>query len=106
MSQGDKEKLDECLDEFAARLPAKAGQFTRWITSPSATVVRIPVGGVLIAGGVVGFLPILGFWMVPLGLAVIAQDVPALRPPMTRMLGWINRKLPEPRDSEGGRRPD
>jgi hypothetical protein len=41
---------------------------------------------------VVGFLPILGFWMIPLGLAVLAQDVPVIRPPLARVVAWINRK--------------
>ena len=27
-------------------------------------------------GGVFGFLPVLGFWMFPLGLAFIALDIP------------------------------
>jgi hypothetical protein len=100
MNPNDKEKLDDCLDQFASRLPDKAGRFTRWITRSSSTVIRIPIGGALIAGGVAGFLPILGFWMVPLGLVVIAQDVPFLRPPMIRVLGWINTKLPERRMSD------
>ncbi len=26
-------------------------------------------------GGVFGFLPILGFWMIPLGLAIAALDI-------------------------------
>ena len=42
--------------------------------------------------GVVGFLPILGFWMVPLGLAVLAQDVPVLRRPMAWLVAKINGK--------------
>ena len=36
---------------------------------------RWPVGLVLIALGFVGFLPIIGFWMIPLGIAVAAMDV-------------------------------
>ena len=41
---------------------------------------RLPIGLVLMAGGFVGFLPILGFWMIPLGAAVAALDVrPAWR---------------------------
>jgi len=48
----------------------------------------------LIVSGIVGtFLPILGFWMVPLGLALLAIDLPFLRPPLTRILAFINRKL-------------
>jgi hypothetical protein len=30
-------------------------------------------------GGVFGFLPILGFWMLPLGVALIALDLPFTR---------------------------
>ncbi|MDJ0994821.1 MAG: hypothetical protein QNI90_14690 [Dinoroseobacter sp.] len=36
-------------------------------------------GLLLILGGVLGFLPVLGFWMIPLGLAVAALDVAPLR---------------------------
>jgi hypothetical protein len=64
----------------------------RKVRSPEAAPYRIPVGIALTAGGVVGFLPILGFWMVPLGLAVLAHDVPVMRPPMARLLANINGK--------------
>ena len=37
--------------------------------------LRWPVGLVLIALGFVGILPILGFWMIPLGIAVAAMDI-------------------------------
>ena len=30
----------------------------------------------LIIGGMFGFLPILGFWMIPVGLLLIALDIP------------------------------
>jgi hypothetical protein len=43
--------------------------------------------------GFLGFLPILGFWMVPLGLALIAIDVPFLRGPLAAALGMVSRKL-------------
>jgi hypothetical protein len=33
--------------------------------------------------------------MAPLGLALMAEDVPFLRPPMARLFAWINRKLPD-----------
>ena len=36
-------------------------------------------GLLLMAGGVFGFLPVLGFWMIPAGLAFIALDIPPLR---------------------------
>ncbi|MFD1194048.1 hypothetical protein ACFQ3C_05155 [Seohaeicola saemankumensis] len=37
--------------------------------------VRLVLGLLLIAGGFLGFLPVLGFWMIPLGLGVAALDV-------------------------------
>lgn len=41
--------------------------------------VRSLVGVLLMVGGVFGFLPIVGFWMLPLGLAFIALDIPWTR---------------------------
>ena len=37
--------------------------------------LRLVAGLLLIIGGVLGFLPVLGFWMIPLGVAVAALDV-------------------------------
>jgi hypothetical protein len=84
---------DEELDRLQQHLPRWAARCVRWGRSPSSGWVRIPVAVLLVVGGVLGFLPILGFWMVPLGLAMIAQDVPFLRPPLAKLLGFINRKL-------------
>ena len=40
--------------------------------------LRLALGLVLIMGGILGFLPILGFWMIPLGLAVAWLDIRAI----------------------------
>ncbi len=48
--------------------------------------LRTLLGLVLMVAGVFGFLPILGFWMLPLGVAFIALDVPPLR---RRLLRWL-----------------
>ncbi|WP_245819018.1 hypothetical protein [Marivita hallyeonensis] len=37
--------------------------------------LRLVLGLLLIVGGILGFLPVLGFWMIPLGFAVAALDV-------------------------------
>jgi len=39
------------------------------------------------AGGLAGFLPILGFWMFPLGVALVIADFPPLR---RRLERWLN----------------
>jgi hypothetical protein len=51
--------------------------------------VRSLLGLLFLVGGTLGFLPILGFWMVPAGLALIALDLPPLR---RRLLAWIDRQ--------------
>jgi hypothetical protein len=64
---------------------------------PANRAVRITIGVVLvIAGGLFGFLPILGYWMVPLGLVILSIDVPAIRRLRRRsevaVLRWWNAK--------------
>lgn len=49
-------------------------------------LVRIPLALVLIPGGLLGFLPVLGFWMLPAGLMLLAVDVPAMRPAISATL--------------------
>ena len=89
--------LDEELDRLLERLPDRAVRVMRKVRAPEAATYRIPVGVALTVGGVFGFLPVLGFWMAPLGLAMLAQDVPVMRRPAARLVRAINRKLPKPR---------
>src|SRR6188508_959977 len=84
--------LDEELDQLQARVPHRVSKVMEKVRSPSAKPFRIPLGIALTVGGVVGFLPILGFWMIPLGLAVLAQDLPVMRPPLAWALKKINGK--------------
>ena len=51
----------------------------RTIALPENQIVRLTIGGLLVVGGLLGFLPVLGFWMLPLGFVVLATDVPAVR---------------------------
>jgi hypothetical protein len=88
-----KARLNQELDRLQPHLPGWGVRWLRRIRGRAATMVRIPAGIVLILAGFVGFLPILGFWMVPLGLALLALDVPFLRGPLARVLAWINAKL-------------
>lgn len=49
-------------------------------------------GIVLVILGPFGFLPVLGFWMLPLGLGLIALEVPPWR---RRLLRWFERRRPQ-----------
>ena len=42
--------------------------------------VRLPFGFVLMLGGIFSFLPVLGIWMLPLGIMLLAVDIPLIRP--------------------------
>jgi membrane-bound ClpP family serine protease len=91
-----KERLDREFERLHPHLPDWAGRLLQWIRKPTAMLVRIPLAILLVIGGFLGFLPILGFWMVPLGLALIAIDVPVIRHPLARLLslvtGWLDRR--------------
>src|SRR5215204_3495398 len=65
MTRDHEQDLDEHLERFGRRLPAWAARLIGWLWKPAARWVRLPVAIVLILAGIVGFLPVLGFWMVP-----------------------------------------
>lgn len=50
-----------------------------WARHRVAPGLRSLLGVLLMIGGVLGFLPVLGFWMFPLGVAFVALDVPLTR---------------------------
>ena len=59
-----------------------------WAKTKVPAGLRSVVGVVFMVGGAFGFLPILGFWMLPLGLALIALDLPPTRKIIER---WMER---------------
>ena len=87
---------DAPLRRLLAGRPAPGRRAMDWLRRPGAGWARIPLGAVLVVGGLLGFLPILGFWMVPAGLLLLAEDIPALRRPTMRALGaaqgWWDRR--------------
>jgi fatty acid desaturase len=87
------DNLNKQLDTLNTHLPDWMSRSVDRVRRPGAVWVRVPLAIVLIIGGFAGFLPILGFWMVPLGVALLALDVPFMRAPLAKLLRWINRKL-------------
>lgn len=64
-------------DRWAAlRMKIKRGLV--WIRANVPPGLRLVLGLLLMVGGVFGFLPVLGFWMIPLGVAVAALDIKPL----------------------------
>ena len=87
-----KAEIDRHFAWFESRLPARPAKFVGWLRQPSSKLIRIPLALLLMLGGVFSILPILGLWMLPLGLLLIAQDVPFLEKPVAQSLGWLERK--------------
>ncbi len=54
--------------------------------------MRRAAGVVLIAGGLPGCLPVLDFWMLPLGVIVPSDDIPWLRRQRRRLGVWWQRR--------------
>lgn len=85
---------DPRLDALVHRLPPRLASSVDYLLQPSSRWVRIPSGALLVVGGVLSFLPVLGIWMLPLGLALLAEDVPALRASRSNVFDWIERRKP------------
>jgi hypothetical protein len=82
------------LERLIHRLPPRIRSGVHLVRQPSGRWLRIPVGSLLIFGGILGFLPLVGFWMLPLGLALLADDVPLLRSFRSRILDWVEHRHP------------
>lgn len=70
----------------------KTGALKR-IRLPHSKLGRLIVGMALVIGGILGFLPVLGFWMIPLGLAVLSVDIPWVRRRRRRLQVWWGKRF-------------
>ena len=90
---GAKPDFHAEMDRLQDHLPGWAGRHIGRLRHPDAVWVRAPTGVALTAGGVLSILPVLGLWMVPVGLALLAHDVPPMRKPIARVLRFTNGKI-------------
>ena len=66
-------------DEASVRKAHRIAVMGRDMPLPASRGLRIATGAALVLGGTVGFLPIVGFWMIPLGLLVLSVDLGPVR---------------------------
>lgn len=81
------------LDRAERHLPGPLAAWLAHLRQPSASWLRVPLGVLFVLGGVFSFLPVLGVWMLPVGLMLLAIDFALLRRPTARMIiagerGW------------------
>jgi hypothetical protein len=70
----------------------KISVFGRKISMPHSRPLRIAIGAMLVFLGIFGFLPILGFWMIPLGLLVLSHELASIRRQRRRFVVWWERR--------------
>jgi hypothetical protein len=98
LSQGSKGRtrtpdLDDQLDRLEGICPAYLAKAIHFLRAPGLRWLRTTAGILLIIGSFLWFLPILGLEMFPIGLMLIAIDVPFLRGPVARMIAWCERAV-------------
>jgi hypothetical protein len=66
--------------------------FGRELAMPQSRALRIAIGVLLVLFGLLGFLPVLGFWMVPLGVLILSYEFAAVRRFRRRSVVWWERR--------------
>lgn len=75
-------RLNRQFDRLQRRVPGFVARMLARIRRPGARWIRIPLGLLFVLGGVFSFLPVLGIWMLPLGLLLLALDLVFLQGPV------------------------
>ncbi|MFV3127283.1 hypothetical protein [Niveispirillum sp. KHB5.9] len=84
-----EDELNAAYDRLERELPPAAVRVLEWLRSPRARRVRLVLGMLLICAGFLWFLPIVSIEMLPVGLLLIAIDVPFLRRPIAAFVMWL-----------------
>ncbi len=79
-------------EDVADPRPVRVTIMGREIVLPRSRALRIALGVGLVALGIFGFLPVLGFWMIPLGLLVLSYEFAAVRRRRRKFVVWWNRR--------------
>lgn len=82
MNEKERRRLARQIEALGRKMPFLRKP-SRALMRRGWGVVRIPFALLMIAGGMLSFLPVLGIWMLPLGLLFLAVDVPLLQKPMS-----------------------
>jgi hypothetical protein len=86
---GDLEGILEPTEKISRPKVKIAG---RHFHLPGSRWMRVILGILLVIGGLLGFLPILGFWMIPVGLLILSIDIPFVRRGRRRLSVWWGRR--------------
>ena len=82
---------DARVAHLLAKLPGRIQSGVGWLREPPRRWLRLGAAVLLILGGFLAVLPIFGLWMLPLGLALMSDDIPWLKVPLEKLARGIER---------------
>ena len=88
----DKQLLNRAFEGLERETPDTVTHILRWIRAPRSRWIRLPLGILCIIASFFWFLPVVGLEFFPIGLLLIAEDVPFLRRPAARMMLLLEEK--------------
>lgn len=91
--------MNEAYDRLFEELPRSMHPFLRWLHSPRSRLVRVPLGILCIVASFFWFMPVVGLEFFPIGLLLLAHDVPFLRRPAGRLTLWLLDRFDQLRDA-------
>jgi hypothetical protein len=77
------QEAEDFLRRQIDRLPPRVAEYVAKLRR-SSLPIRLTAALLLIVGGLAWFLPVLGLWMLPLGLLLLAEELPITK----RVLAW------------------
>ncbi len=82
---------DNRVAHLLTKLPDRGRRAVEWLRVPDRRWLRLGVAVLLIFGGFLSFLPVFGLWMLPLGLALMSDDIPWLKVPLEKASRGVER---------------
>lgn len=92
----NRQRLTRQLNAVSRKVPV-LGSFLRGLLKRDRWMIRLPFALFFILGGLLAVLPVFALWMLPVGLCLLAIDLPPLRPVIVRAVivgrRWAQVKL-------------
>ena len=92
MNDRHERRLERQFSAIVRASPIIGAAIIRFHDS-SNIFLRISLAVVLIIGGLLAFLPILTIWMIPVGVLLLATDLPFLSPIVSSAIIRLRRRL-------------
>ena len=82
---------DARVARLLPKLPDRVRRAVEWLRVPERRWLRLGTAVFLILGGFLSVLPVFGLWMLPLGLALMSDDIPWLKVPLEKAARGVER---------------